>query len=146
LPNRITQIHVDGGGELSSDAGTGETSLDVEQSGGRRCSPRFAYDAPNTEAGFIDVFYKAASENLVDTLSISWGGSEIFDFETPFTTDTHLDPLPRTALAEFAAQGISMVSSGDDGAYDANGPFLRHRRPGVRWSSPPLTVDSPDDP
>ena len=34
LPNRITQVHVDGGGELSSDAGSGETSLDVEQSGG----------------------------------------------------------------------------------------------------------------
>jgi hypothetical protein len=33
-PDRITQIHVDGGGELSSPAGSGETSLDVEQSGG----------------------------------------------------------------------------------------------------------------
>jgi subtilase family serine protease len=30
-PNRITQVHVDGGGVTSSDAGSGETTLDVEQ-------------------------------------------------------------------------------------------------------------------
>jgi kumamolisin len=150
LPNRITQIHVDGGGELSSDAGTGETSLDVEQSGGLAPFAKVrVYDAPNTEAGFIDVFYKAASENLVDTLSISWGGSEIFDFETPFTTDTHLDLVAtHQAFAEFAAQGISMfVSSGDDGAYDANGAF-----PSVIGDpafvgpfNAPLTIDAPGD-
>ena len=52
-PNRITQVHVDGGGELSSEAGSGETSLDVEQSGG--LAPRakiIVYDAPNNAPGF----------------------------------------------------------------------------------------------
>ncbi|HEX3602732.1 MAG TPA: hypothetical protein VHU43_01475 [Steroidobacteraceae bacterium] len=52
------------------------------------------------------------------------------------------------AFAEFAAQGISMfVSSGDDGAYDANGAF-----PSVigdpAFAGPfnaPLTVDAPGD-
>jgi hypothetical protein len=39
------------------------------------------YDAPNTEAGFIDLFYKAASDNTVDTLSVSWGESELWYFE-----------------------------------------------------------------
>jgi kumamolisin len=148
LPNRITQVHVDGGGELSSDAGTGETSLDVEQSGGLAPLAKIVvYDAPNTEAGFIDMFYKAAADNLVDTLSVSWGGSEMFDFETLFTGDTHLDLVAQhQAFAELAAQGTSMfVASGDDGAYDANGAF------GSIIGDPsaqgpfnaPLTVDSP---
>ncbi len=150
LPNRITQIHVDGGGDLSSDAGSGETSLDVEQSGGLAPFAKIrVYDAPNTEAGFIDVFYKAVAENQVDTLSVSWGGAEIFDYETPFTTDTHLDFIAtHQAFAEAAAQGISLfASSGDDGAYDANGPF-----PSVIGDpafvgpfNAPLTVDSPGD-
>ncbi|MEO5767761.1 MAG: protease pro-enzyme activation domain-containing protein, partial [Polyangia bacterium] len=33
-PNRIRQVHVDGGGELSSVAGSVETALDVQQAGG----------------------------------------------------------------------------------------------------------------
>jgi subtilase family serine protease len=72
LPNRITQVHVDGGGELSADAGSGETSLDVEQSGGLAPNAKIiVYDAPNTNPGIIDLFYKAASDNLVDSLSVS---------------------------------------------------------------------------
>lgn len=72
-PNRLTQVHVDGGGELSAEAGTGETCLDVEQSGGLAPGAKLiVYDAPNTDAGFVDLFYKAASDNLVDTMSVSW--------------------------------------------------------------------------
>src|SRR3954471_559859 len=51
LPNRITQIRVDGGAPLSSDDGSGETSLDVEQSGGLAPRARIrVYDAPNSAA------------------------------------------------------------------------------------------------
>lgn len=80
-PDRLTQVHVDGGGEISADAGTGETCLDVEQSGGLAPGAKvIVYDAPNSDAGFIDLFYKAASDNLVDTMSCSWGLAEAFLF------------------------------------------------------------------
>lgn len=62
-PNRITKVRVDGGGELSGVAGSGETTLDVQQSGGLAPAAKIVvYDAPNTEVGFIDVFYKAAAD------------------------------------------------------------------------------------
>jgi kumamolisin len=144
LSNRITQVHVDGGGPLSSAAGSGETTLDVQQSGGLAPQARIiVYDAPNTEAGFLDVFYKAASDNKVDTLSVSWGGTEMFNFETALTTDTHLDFVAlHQAFAETAVQGISVfAASGDSGAYDSARPF-----PGPQFSTP-LGVESPaDDP
>ena len=38
-------------------------------------------------AGFIDVFYKAVSDNTVDTLSVSWGGSELFYYAAVGGTD-----------------------------------------------------------
>jgi len=144
LADRITQVHVDGGGVLSSAAGSGETTLDVEQSGGLAPQARvIVYDAPNTEAGFLDVFYKAASDNKVDTLSVSWGGTEMFDFQTAVTTDTHLDfAALHQAFAEAAVQGITVfAASGDSGAYDSARPF-----PGPQFSTP-LGVESPaDDP
>src|SRR5882724_4084561 len=144
LSNRITQVHVDGGGPLSSAAGSGETTLDVQQSGGLAPQARIiVYDAPNTEAGFLDVFYKAASDNKVDTLSVSWGGTEMFNFLTALTTDTHLDFVAlHQAFAETAVQGISLfAASGDSGAYDSARPF-----PGPQFSTP-LGVESPaDDP
>lgn len=125
-PNRLTQVHVDGGGELSSEAGSGETSLDVEQSGG--LAPRakiIVYDAPNTDAGFIDMFYKAASDNLVDSLSVSWGLAEEFYFEAVVGADFTPELLAfHQAFLESAAQGISVFSSsGDNGAYDINDAF-----------------------
>jgi subtilase family serine protease len=122
-PGRITQIHVDGGGPLGADAGSGETALDVEQSGG--LAPRakiIVYDAPNTDAGFIDLFYKAASDNLVDSLSVSWGTAEEYYSAGVSGTDQTLQLLAfHQAFLEAAAQGISLfASSGDSGAYDIN--------------------------
>lgn len=125
-PHRLTQVHVDGGGEISADAGTGETCLDVEQSGGLAPGAKMVvYDAPNTNAGFVDLFYKAASDNLVDTMSVSWGEAEAFFFEqvggvdgTPLLTAFH------QAFLEAAAQGISVfAASGDSGAFDINNAF-----------------------
>jgi kumamolisin len=124
--NRITQVHVDGGGELSADAGSGETSLDVEQSGGLAPAAKIiVYDAPNTDAGFIDLFYKAASDNLVDSLSVSWGLAEPYYYEAVSGTDRTPQFLAfHQAFLEAAAQGISLfAASGDSGAYDANDAF-----------------------
>jgi len=135
-PNRITQVHVDGGGVISSDAGTGETCLDVEQSGGLAPQANIVvYDAPNTEAGFIDLFYKAASDNIADSLSVSWGSSEVLRFAAVTGADETGDLLAfHQAFLEAAAQGMSLfASAGDDGALDLNGPGLANF----------LTVDSP---
>jgi len=134
--NRITQVHVDGGGVISSDAGSSETCLDVEQSGG--VAPQadiVVYDAPNTQGGFIDLFYRAASDNLADTISVSWGSSEILRFAAVTGTDSTGELLAfHQAFLESAAQGQSLFSSaGDDGAFDLNGPGL----------SDFLTVDAP---
>lgn len=140
-PTRITQVHVDGGGDLSATAGSGETTLDVQQSGGLAPDAKMVvYDAPNTEAGFIDVFYKAVADNAVDTLSVSWGSPEILNYEIPGVSTDSRGVLVayHQAFAEAAAQGIStFASAGDDGAYDTNSvaPYPTF--------SKILTVDSP---
>jgi subtilase family serine protease len=125
-PRRLTQVHVDGGGEISADAGTGETCLDVEQSGGMAPGAKMVvYDAPNSDAGFIDLFYKAASDNLVDTLSVSWGLAEPFFYEQVAGVDlTPQFVAFHQAFLELAAQGTSaFASSGDSGAFDVNDAF-----------------------
>lgn len=143
-PNRITQVHVDGGGPLSGPAGSGETSLDVEQSGGLApWANIIVYDAPNTDAGFFDVFDRAVSDNKVDSLSVSWGAPEIFYFPqlnggVNFTGELRAF---HQVFLEAAAQGISMfAASGDSGAYDtvrSLGGLPTDPVP------PPLTVDAP---
>ncbi len=126
LANRITQIHVDGGGDLSADAGSGETSLDVEQAGGLAPQAKIrVYDAPNSDAGFMDAFYRAISDNLSDSISVSWGSAEEFYFEAVTGVDAtaELQAFHQVFL-EAGAQGISMfAATGDNGAYDINGAF-----------------------
>jgi kumamolisin len=136
--NRIQQIHVDEGAQLSAAAGSGETSLDVEQSGGVAPNANIiVYDAPNTDGGFLDLFYNAASDNLVDSLSVSWGEAEVFYNAALAGIDLTAELSAfHQAFLEGAAQGISMfASAGDSGAYDASGLV-----PGL---SNFLTVDVP---
>lgn len=129
---RITQVHVDGGGGTN---GSDETTLDVEQSGGIAPDAKvIVYDAPNTDAGFIDVFYQAIADNKVDTLSVSWGSPEIAQ-----SSDVML--AQHQAFIVAAAQGISVfASAGDSGAYDINNANGGYAYPGC---SQQLTVDSP---
>jgi subtilase family serine protease len=143
-PNRITQVHVDGGGPLGGPAGSGETSLDVEQSGGLApWANIIVYDAPNTDAGFFDVFNQSVSDNKVDSLSVSWGSPEIFYFPQLNGGVDFTDELLafHQVFLEAAAQGISMfATSGDSGAYDTVrglGGLLTDPVP------PPLTADAP---
>lgn len=143
-PNRISQVHVDGGGDLSGPAGSGETSLDVEQSGGLApWADIIVYDAPNTDQGFFDVFNQAVSDNKVDSLSVSWGEPEILYFPQTEGGVDYTDELRafHQVFLEAAVQGISMfATSGDSGAYDtvrAFGGSLSDPVP------PPLTADSP---
>ena len=143
-PKRITQVHVDGGGLLSGAAGSGETSLDVEQSGGLApWADIIVYDAPNTDAGFFDVFNQSVSDNKVDSLSVSWGLPEIFYFPQLNGGVDFTDELLafHQVFLEAAVQGISMfATSGDSGAYDTVrgvGGLPTDPVP------PPLTADAP---
>jgi subtilase family serine protease len=81
------------------------------------------YQAPNTDPGFVDGFFTAASQNVADTLSSSWGESETFVAgavaagEETATYEAAFDE----AFLELADQGQSaFVSSGDAGAYTAS--------------------------
>jgi kumamolisin len=136
----VTVDNVDGGPGLPSDAsGSGETDLDVEQSGGVAPDANvIVYQAPNTDAGFADAFFDAASDNLAGSVSSSWGESETVvaaavasGEETP-AYEAAFDE----AFLEFAAQGQSaFVSSGDAAAYDASEDL----------GTTNLSVDTPGD-
>ncbi len=123
-PNRITLDNVDGGsGPVSAASGSDETTLDVEQSGALAPQANIVvYQAPNTDFGFADAFFTAASQNVADTLSASWGESEtaiLAAVDSGQESDAFANSFDEADL-ELAAQGQSaFVSSGDFGAYTA---------------------------
>ena len=127
IPNTgrsVTVDNIDGGPGAPSDAsGSGETDLDVEQSGGLAPGANvIVYQAPNTDSGFADAFFAAASQNIAGTVSASWGESETY---LQYLIGAGLDtpgyiPAFDEAFLEMAMQGQSgFLSSGDAGAYDA---------------------------
>jgi kumamolisin len=120
----VTVNNVDGGPGAPSDAaGTGETDLDVEQSGGLAPGANvIVYQAPNTDYGFADAFFSAASDNIASTVSASWLESEtylesaILSGQEAATYEAAFDE----AFLEMAAQGQSgFIASGDWAAYTA---------------------------
>ncbi len=145
-PYRISKVMVDGGTPIQAGAGDDETSIDVEQSGGLAPGADIrVYIAPNTNNGFIDLFYTAASENLADTVSISWGEAEEFYFAAVLNDGVDYTGQMLAidqALLEGAAQGQSFfAASGDSGAYDVNNPAIPA---GLGFGfAPVLSVDSP---
>jgi kumamolisin len=121
----LTVDNVDGGPGAPSDAaGTGETDLDVEQSGGLAPGANvIVYQAPNTDYGFADAFFTAASQNTASTVSASWLESEtyleasILNGQEAATYEAAFDE----AFLEMAAQGQSgFIAAGDWGAYTAS--------------------------
>jgi subtilase family serine protease len=110
--SRITVVNVIPGSTIDTN-GDDETTLDVQQSGG--LAPDAAvrvYEAPNTDAGFLALFTQAVTENIADSLSISWGSPEWY------SSADDLAPYD-AVLLQAAAQGIPIsASSGDSGAYD----------------------------
>jgi kumamolisin len=136
----VTVDNVDGGPGAPSDAsGSGETDLDVEQSGGLAPGANvIVYQAPNTDPGFIDAFFSAASQNTADTLSTSWGESETYlDGAVAAGQETAVYTAAfDEAFLELAAQGQSVFdAAGDQGAYDASGDI----------GTTNLSVDTPAD-
>jgi subtilase family serine protease len=136
----LTVQNVDGGPGAPSDAsGSGETDLDVEQSGGVAPGANvIVYQAPNTDPGFADAFFTAASQNIASTVSTSWGESEtillaaILSGQEAATYTAAFDE----AFLEMAVQGQSgFDAAGDAGAYDAFGDI----------GTTNLSVDTPAD-
>lgn len=155
-PKRLQVVLVDGGPGAPSDAaGSLETTLDVEQSGGIAPGANMiVYLAPNTNQAFIDVFAAAIDANKADTLSISWGTWEWFDnLENAPVTDPFTGKTVSTTqalhelLLRAALQGQTVIAaSGDGGAYDINndlgciGPYSKSQ---PFSCSRALTVDYP---
>jgi kumamolisin len=136
----LTVQNIDGGpGAPSDTSGSGETDLDVEQSGGVAPGANvIVYQAPNTDYGFADAFFTAASQNLASSLSTSWGESEtilqasILAGQEAATYTAAFDE----AFLELAIQGQSgFDAAGDAGAYDASGDI----------GTTNLSVDTPAD-
>ncbi len=120
----FTVQNIDGGPGAPSDAsGTGETDLDIEQSGSLAPGANVIdYQAPNTDPGFADAFFTAASQNTADTVSTSWGESETYlkYFILAGEETTAYVAAFDEAFLELAVQGQSdFVASGDTGAYAA---------------------------
>ena len=122
--NRITLDNVDGGsGPVSDASGSGETTLDVEQSGALAPDANIiVYQAPNTDFGFVDGFFTAASQNIADSVSASWGESET-EIQAAVASGLESPAYAASfdeAFLEMADQGQSaFVSAGDFGAYTA---------------------------
>jgi kumamolisin len=119
----VTVDNVDGGSGAPSDAaGSGETDLDVEQSGGLAPGANvIVYQAPNTDPGFIDAFFSAASQNAADTLSTSWGEAEdVITIESAAGQETSAYTAAfDEVFLELADQGTSVFdAAGDAAAYD----------------------------
>jgi kumamolisin len=138
--NRITVYNIDNGpGAPSEAAGSAESDLDVEQSGALAPGAHVAvYQAPNSDAGYADAFFAAASQNLADTVSSSWGESETLLQASAVTgggTPAYAQAFDE-AFLELAAQGQSaFVAAGNAGAYDASADI----------GTTNLSVNGPDD-
>jgi kumamolisin len=140
LPHRLTLVNVDGGaGAVSLNNGSDETTIDVEQSGSIAPQAKIVvYQAPNTDYGFVDAFYEAASQDIAGSVSASWGESEtVIQYLVAAAQESPgYAAAFNQAFLESAAEGQSdFVSSGDQGAYDPTGDIGTYN----------LGVDSPED-
>jgi kumamolisin len=136
----VTVQNIDGGpGAPSYNAGSTETDLDVEQSGGIAPGANvIVYQAPNTDPGFADSFFTAASQNIAGSVSSSWGESETViaaSVAAGEETSAYVAAFDE-AFLELAAQGqATFVSAGDAAAYDASEDL----------GTTNLSVDAPGD-
>ncbi|MGC2176232.1 MAG: S53 family peptidase [Acidimicrobiales bacterium] len=136
----LTVENIDGGPGAPSNAnGTGETDLDVEQSGAIAPGANvIVYQAPNSDPGFADAFFTAASQNIASSVSTSWGESETYLASVVAQgeeTSAYVAAFDE-AFLELAAQGQSAFdAAGDSGAYDASGDI----------GTTNLSVDTPAD-
>jgi subtilase family serine protease len=123
--NRISVYNVDDGpGAPSEAAGSSESDLDVEQAGALAPDASVVvYQAPDTEAGYADAFFAAASQDAAESVSASWGEPETIGQASAIAgaPPAYAQAFDE-AFLELAAQGQStFVAAGDTGAYGAIG-------------------------
>jgi kumamolisin len=123
----LTVTNIDGGsGPASSASGSDETDIDVEQSGGVAPGANvIVYQAPNTDNGYADAFFQAASDNIASSVSSSWGESETYVSEAVASGEetSAYEAAFDEAFLEMAAQGQSaFCAAGDNAAYDTSDP------------------------
>ncbi len=124
--DRITKVDVDGGFTAASNNADGESESDLDTEYSGALAPQAnvrVYVAPNeTEANYINAFEAAASENIADTVSASWGGSELYFFPdlTPsYPSETYLLDDFHDVFLEMALQGQTVyIATGDSGSFD----------------------------
>ena len=141
--NRLTSVDVDGGTSIapSESRGEDETDLDIEQAGAIAPAANIrVYVSPNeSTANFINGFEAAASENIADTVSSSWGSPEIEYFydQIEQSDETFLLDAFHAVFLEMALQGQTVyIASGDSGSYDTVRDF----------GCGPYGAGTPDDP
>jgi kumamolisin len=127
-PHRLTIVNVDGGPGAPSDvSGSGETTLDVEQSGGIAPGARITvYQSPGTGQGSLDDFAAAIDANSAETISVSWADWEecanrgIGNFPTAcIPPDPTYVKAVHVLFVRAAIQGQTLfTAAGDDGAYE----------------------------
>lgn len=136
----VTVDNVDGGPGAPG-GGSNETDLDVQQSGALAPGANMiVYQAPNTDYGFADTYFAAASDNTASTVSASWAESEAY---LAYSVADHIEspgyaPAFDEAFLELAAQGQSnFTASGDWAAYTGTADL------GTTAPSVAVSADSP---
>ena len=128
-PNHVTKVDVDGGTDPTTpygDTDPGESDLDVQQSGAIAPNATvLAYVTPNISSStFLNGFEAAASDNLADVISCSWGEAELNYFSNALTGGQDMTfylTAFHDAFAEMAAQGQTVFTDADDnGAFEVN--------------------------
>ncbi|HJP73387.1 MAG TPA: S53 family peptidase [Pseudonocardiaceae bacterium] len=107
-------VSVDGANyDSSPGGGQGEVELDIEVVNAMApAAATYVYEAPNSDAGQIDMAAQIASEDKVSVTSISWGQCETQSSSSTLSSTDN-------ALAQGTAEGISFYSaSGDSGSDD----------------------------
>ena len=118
----LSVVNVDGG-PTSSSCCSYEADIDVEQAGAVAPDANVVvYQAPNSDYGYADALFQAASDNLASSVSMNWGASETALEAVVLVGQA--SPAFAAAIAEaymeMAVQGQSaFVPSGDGGAYQA---------------------------
>ena len=119
-PPRVYEVKIAGGAPFGTDDSV-ETALDLQQTGGM--APNAAlllYNLPNlSDANILSGLVTAVESNVVDVLSMSFGGPEKF-YSPEYNDGQDYSGILQVfddLFAQGNAQGISFVaSSGDSGA------------------------------
>ncbi len=128
----LTVDNIDGGpGAPSAASGSVETDLDMEQSGALAPGANVIdYQAPNTDFGFADAFYTAASQNLASGVSASWGSSEtaiVAAILNGQEAAAYVRRSTRPSSSWPPRDSPAFTSSADAGAYTASRGHRHHQ-------------------